>query len=160
MSKITPFTLNAPTAPASSVAQGPVRTAASGPVGKSGDQPDASARLRAIEARVAILETALVEHALVLRDRIGTRLDRLEQKFRYEADGLRRALENESTDRKTNIIQLAKSVTAAVDRVEANQPPTTVQHSIDDLVSALAATRSHLDVLTRAVTGSTDGLAS
>lgn len=118
-------------------------------------------RLREMEARMSVLETAILEHAVILRDRIGQRLDRLEQKFRYEADGLRRALQDESKDRHAKIIQLTESFTHAVDRVELGQPGVRdVQTTLQDLIAALAATRTHLDVLAQAVSDRRDGLAS
>lgn len=109
---------------------------------------------------MSVLESAILEHAMVLRDRIGQRLDRLEQKFRYEADGLRKALKDESSDRHANIIQLTQSFTNAVDRVESKQPPVAVQDTLQDLIAALAATRTHLDVLAQAVADKRQGLAS
>ena len=167
MSKITPFSLPSPTeaTPKSSGARPAINIVprrSGEPVAvKQGDK-DPVVRLRELEARMAILETAIVEHAMVLRDRIGQRLDRLEQKFRYEADGLRRALQTETTDRKTNIIQLAQSVSAAVDRVESGHQPQghPVHTTMQDLVAALADTRAHLDGLSRAVSRTDDGLVS
>lgn len=166
MSKITPFSL--PKAAVVTPKQSGSRplgvispSSRTAPASVSTPTPkDPAQRLRELEARLTILETAMIEHATVLRDRIGERLDRLEQKFRYEADGLRRALATESSDRKSNIIELARSVTAAVDRVESNQQTSSVENTMQDLVSALADTRTHLDGLTRAVGHSNDGLAS
>jgi hypothetical protein len=166
MSKITPFSL--PTAPEATpkvvgprvVVNLPPRRPGEKPVEQDADR-DPAIRLRELEARMAILETAIVDHAMVLRDRIAQRLDRLEQKFRHEADGLRRALQTETSDRKTNIIRLAQSVSAAVDRVESGQQQGHPVHTtMQDLVSALADTRTHLDGLSRAVSPSGDGLAS
>lgn len=166
MSKITPFSLSTPPGSlagdvdASRSADRPVsgrfkRTAAPGD-----RETDPAAKLKELESRLSVLETALVEHASILRDRIGQRLDRLEQRFQYEAAGFRRALQAESSDRKTHLIQLTRSVTAAVDRVESNQLAASVQHSLQDLVEALAVTRGHLDALTQAVNPPVDGLAS
>ena len=121
---------------------------------------DPQHRLRELEARMAVLETAILEHAVILRDRIGKRLDRLEQKFHYEADGLRRALKDESSDRHAKIIQLTESFTNAVDRVEAKQPNGEMQTTIEDLIAALAATRTHLDVLAQAVSDRREEMAS
>ena len=166
MSKITPFSL--PTASEATSKGAGSRAVVNLPPRRVGEKPtaqnadrDPALRLKELEARMAILETAIVEHAMVLRDRIGQRLDRLEQKFRFEADGLRRALQTETSDRKTNIIELAQSVSAAVDRVEAGQHQGHPVHTtMQDLVAALADTRTHLDGLSRAVTPSGDGLAS
>ena len=98
-----------------------------------------------------VLEEAIFEHAMVLRDRIGHRLERLEDRLNYESKGLRRALKDESADRDEKIIQLTESLTAAVDRVESNQQTGTFKDTVDELVCALAATRSHLDGLAQAV---------
>ncbi len=126
-------------------------------------EPSVEQRVGEMEARLAVLESAILEHAMVLRDRIGQRLDRLEQKFRYEADGIRRALQDESKDRNAKIIQLTESFTNAVDRVESRQgvPGGDVGATLQDLIVALAATRMHLDVLAQAVADKQDdGLAS
>lgn len=109
---------------------------------------------------MAVLEHALMEHAVVLRERIGIRLDRLEEKFRYEAAGLRRALREESKDRHSNIVRLAESVTSAVDRVESRQRESGVNAAMQDIISALVATRLHLDALSQAVEGTRRDLAS
>ena len=122
---------------------------------------DPHRRLQELEARMAVLETAILEHAMILRDRIGKRLDRLEQKFSYEANGLRQALRDESSDRTAKIIQLTESFTNAVDRVESQQPAANeVQSTLEDLIAALAATRTHLDVLAQAVSDRRGDLAS
>jgi hypothetical protein len=127
-------------------------------------EKDQSARLRELEARLSVLESALIDHATILRDRIAVRLDRLEQRFQYEAEGLRRALKTEVSDRRTNIIQLTQSMTAAVDRVESKQMPATpnVNATIEELTAVIADARLHLAGLAHAVRGreSTDGLAS
>ncbi|MCB1229569.1 MAG: hypothetical protein KDN19_04855 [Verrucomicrobiae bacterium] len=118
-------------------------------------------RFTEMEARMSVLETAILEHAVILRDRLGQRLDRLEEKFRYEADGIRRALQDESKDRHAKIIQLTESFTHAVDRVESRQgSPSDVSATLQDLIAALAATRTHLDGLAQAVADKRDGLAS
>lgn len=115
------------------------------------DPPSAGTRLRELEARMRVLEEAIFEHALALRDRIGRRLDCLEDRLNYESKGLRRALKDESADRDEKIIQLTHSLTAAVDRVESNQQPAPFKETVDELVSALAATRAHLDGLAQAI---------
>ena len=109
-------------------------------------------RLHEVEARLSILETAILEHATILRDRIGQRLDRLEDRLRYEATGLRRAMADEKDNRDEKIIQLTESFTAAVDRVELKQESGSVKATMEDLIAALAATRTHLDTLAHAVT--------
>lgn len=121
----------------------------SAPVGS--DQEENPSRYRELESRLDVLESAILEHATLLRDRIGNRLDRLEDKLRYEATGLRRALENENADRDEKIIQLTESFTAAVDRVELKTEAGTVKATMEDLIAALASTRSHLDTLALAV---------
>ena len=115
-------------------------------------EPSQAQRIGELEARLTMLENAMFEHAVMLRDRIGQRLDRLEQKFRYEADGLRRALKDESRDRNSKIIQLSESVTNAVDRVESRQIDTSeMGDTLRHLMSALADTRNHLDHLAEVV---------
>jgi hypothetical protein len=156
MSKISPISRPEPL---SSLSESRVLAANSAAEQGSSEQ-SAHQRLRELEARMAVLETAIMEHALVLRDRIGKRLDRLEQKFHYEADGLRRALKDESSDRHEKIIQLTESFTSAVDRVESKQPASDVHSTLQDLIAALAATRTHLDVLAQAVADKRQGLAS
>lgn len=127
-------------------------------------EKDPNTRLSELEARLSLLESALIDHATILRDRIAVRLDRLEQRFQYEAEGLRRALQTEVSDRRSNIIQLTQSVTAAVDRVESKHHPETkdVRSTLEELTAVIADTRLHLAGLTHAVRGreATDGLAS
>ena len=108
-------------------------------------------RVQEIEARLNVLETAILEHAIDLRERIGTRLDRLEEKLRYETSGLRKAVATERGDRHDKIIQLTESFTAAMDRVEVKSQAEAVQGTMEDLIAALSATRSHLDTLASAV---------
>ena len=98
-------------------------------------------RLNEIEARINVLETAILEHATILRDRIGQRLDRLEEKLRFESNGLREAMQNQGADRDDKIIRLSESLTAAVDRVELNQQAGSVQATMEDLIAALVALR-------------------
>lgn len=122
--------------------------------------PADGSRLREVESRLDILETAILEHAAILRDRIGCRLDRLEDKLRYEASGLRKAMANEKGDRDEKIVQLTESFTAAVDRVELKQQAGSVKATMEDLIAALAATRSHLDTLAHAVSKSRSDLSN
>ena len=117
-------------------------------------------QLREFEGRLDVLETAILEHATILRDRIGSRLDRLEDKLRYEASGLRKAMASEKGDRNEKIVQLTDSFTAAVDRVEMKTQASTVKATMEDLIAALAATRSHLDTLAHAVSKSRSDLPS
>ena len=162
MSKISPIS-RPQSAPAGvSASRAAVANRNASATGESSDSgQDPHQRLRELEARMAVLETAILEHAVILRDRIGKRLDRLEQKFHYEADGLRQALKDESSDRHAKIIQLTQSFTNAVDRVESQQPAANqVQATLEDLIAALAATRTHLDVLAQAVADRKEGLAS
>ncbi|MCB1237802.1 MAG: hypothetical protein KDM91_22240 [Verrucomicrobiae bacterium] len=113
---------------------------------------DLASHVREIDARVTVLETAILEHATILRDRIGQRLDRLEQKLRFESNGLRKAMESQSADRDHKIVELTQSLTSAMDRVESNHQAVSVKATMEDLIAALATTRNHLDTLAQAVT--------
>jgi len=99
-----------------------------------------------IEARVDVLESALFDHATVLRDRVAERLDRLEKTLDLSQQRLEVNLSKESTFREEQIMALTETFTRALDRVnnascpsqdpDALRPATT--HTMEDLVDARA----------------------
>lgn len=109
-----------------------------------------------LEARVDVLESALFDHATILRDRVAERLDRLEATLDLNQRRLEEGLAKEATDREERLVQLTDTFTRAMDRdlgegesevdpIRNVRPAT--ENTLTDLVDALTATRSHLDTI-------------